>query len=62
MASKKRIKKLSGQQARIALLKLLEDSYSTTAGAIWNKKLDEALDVAESYHDKENLDRRTTEV
>jgi hypothetical protein len=27
----------------------LEDSYNTAAGAIWNEKIEEALNVAESY-------------
>jgi alpha-D-ribose 1-methylphosphonate 5-triphosphate synthase subunit PhnL len=49
MASKERILKLSGQQARIALLKLLESSYNTAAGTVWAKKIDEALDLAETY-------------
>jgi hypothetical protein len=49
MASKERINKLTGQQARIALLYILECSYNTACGAIWNKKLDDALKTAESY-------------
>jgi hypothetical protein len=49
MASKKQIQGLTGKQARIALLKLLENSYNTACGAIWNKKLDEALSIAETY-------------
>ncbi len=52
MASKKRIKKLSGQQARMVLLQLLEDTYNASCGAIWNKKIDEALIVAEQYRPK----------
>lgn len=47
MALKDRINKLSGPQARIALLKLLEDSYNTSAGLIWSKKIVEAVAVAE---------------
>ncbi len=48
MASQKRIKKLSGKQAQIALLHLLECTYNTTAGAIWNQKIDEACSIAEA--------------
>ncbi len=46
---KERIKALTGSQARIALLYLLEKSYSTAAGTIWNQKIDEAIKIAESY-------------
>lgn len=49
MASKERIKKLTGFQARIALLHLLEASYTILFGGILNKRLDEALKIAESY-------------
>jgi hypothetical protein len=49
MASKESINKLSGKQARIALLFLLEKSYNTPAGAIWNQKIDEAIKIAETY-------------
>ena len=43
MASKKQIQKLSGSNARLAVLRLLEATYNTTAGMIWNKKIDEAI-------------------
>lgn len=52
MPSKERINKLTGEQAHIALLYLLEKSYNTTAGAIWNQKIDEAIKVAEAYPSK----------
>ncbi len=48
MASKKRINELTAKQARIALLYLLEKTYSVSCGAIWNQQIDEALKVAES--------------
>lgn len=49
MPSKEEIKKLTGTQARAALLYLLEKTYSMECGAIWNGVIDEALKVAKSH-------------
>lgn len=53
MVSREKINKLSEKQAKIALLKLLEDSYNTAAGTIWAKKIDEAIALAEKYSAEE---------
>jgi hypothetical protein len=42
MPSKVQILKLTGLQAKNALLELLEYSYSKPAGAAWNQLLDKA--------------------
>jgi hypothetical protein len=48
MASKKQINKLTVKQARVALLYLLEKTYSVSCGAIWNQQIDEAIKAVES--------------
>lgn len=60
MPSKVRICKLSGHQAKIALLHLLECTYNTPSGALWSHKLDEALIIAESYPAKEEKAHSST--